>query len=210
MGSETQSNEEENSVKSKQEHIKERLKEMGVSQDSVRPEQSWLAKYSKYFFLIVISALVVAYLFVYKIQDAGYEETIAQAENPVLPVQQGNPYSGYYQNNRMNEYGYPQGQWQQLPASYWADGSRAHSNDAMQSNESIPDNSYAHYQPQYPSYAQPYWSGYTGYYQMRAPVMRGYAYRNMPQSYPETYQQPANNSYPAPEVSQRHYYGWQR
>ena len=74
MTSESQDNIEKDDKESKEEHIKQRLKDMGVSEDSERPEQSFISKYGKYFMAGIFIVLIAAYWFEYNKQLGGDEE----------------------------------------------------------------------------------------------------------------------------------------
>jgi len=97
METESASNE-ENNEQSKRDHIKERLKEMGVSQDSVRPEKSWIARNINYLIIAVVAILVGAFVIEYQ-SSSKIENDDAQAAEQNQSVEQaayqaGNPY--YY------------------------------------------------------------------------------------------------------------------
>ena len=105
MDSESQTNDEENNVQNKQEHIKERLKEMGVSQDSVRPEKSWLSKYVNYVIGATVCVLVVAYWYETNRDDVLSAEETADNRMQDNYLQNTNP---YYSNPS-----YPSAAWSQ-------------------------------------------------------------------------------------------------
>lgn len=60
---------EQTNTEDKQEHIQQRLKELGVSDDSKRPEKSWVARYGNYLMISVILTLVVIYWLEYRTID---------------------------------------------------------------------------------------------------------------------------------------------
>jgi len=80
MESESNSNEEENNIQDKQEHIKQRLKDLGVSEESTRPEKSWFSRYGNYLMVAVIGTLIVVYWLEYKNQDSKEEQQLTQTE----------------------------------------------------------------------------------------------------------------------------------
>lgn len=97
MTSESQDNIEKDDNESRGEHIRQRLKELGVSEQSERPKPSFLSKYGKYFFIAIIAVLVAAYWFEYSKQTNSEEQQLADATAPTGTVpqqQQAGPY-GY-------------------------------------------------------------------------------------------------------------------
>lgn len=66
METESASNEEENNEQSKRDHIKERLTEMGVSQDSVRPKKSWFSRNINFLIISIIAILVGVFAIEYQ------------------------------------------------------------------------------------------------------------------------------------------------
>ncbi len=102
MESESNSNTEENNAQNKQEHIKQRLKDLGVSDDSKRPEKNWFSKYGNYLMISIIATLVAAYWVEYQDNDTDSVQQTAQVETPAEPVQKLNPHSPASQpNHRM-------------------------------------------------------------------------------------------------------------
>jgi len=83
MSSETNSTTDENEVQaqdeSKQERIKQRLKDMGVSEDSERPKSSWLSRYGRYAFIVIVGLLVAAYWIEYTKSDMEKESQVASS-----------------------------------------------------------------------------------------------------------------------------------
>ena len=199
MESESQSNDE---VESKQEHIKQRLKEMGVSDDSERPKKSFLSQYGKYFFLVIIGVLVVAYWFEYSKQDDLTNTQVADNNTASNQGQWNQPY-GYPQQHQMQANNY-----QPPPARAWGYPPVAPQGETEQenagNNEPAQQKSHPYYASQYPGYPGPYWGGYPGYYPPMPPS--GYGYRQTPNLAPENTNVP---SYPVPYGGQPYYYGWQ-
>jgi len=74
---------EENSVQTKQEHIKERLKELGVSEESERPTKSWFRRYGSYVIVAVVITLISIYWLENNNQVNNHVEQVAQQESPV-------------------------------------------------------------------------------------------------------------------------------
>ncbi len=102
MESESNSNTEENNAQDKQEHIKQRLKELGVSDDSKRPEKSWFSKYRNYLMVSIIAILVAAYWVEYQDNDTDSVQQTVQVETPAESVQKLNQHSPASQpNHRM-------------------------------------------------------------------------------------------------------------
>lgn len=69
---------EQDDVAKKQQHIKDRLKEMGVASDSPRPQKSWISRNINFLIIAAVTVLVAAY--VYEYQNSSVEtadETIA-------------------------------------------------------------------------------------------------------------------------------------
>jgi len=118
MESESQTNDENNEVKSKRERIKQRLKEMGVSVDSERPQESWLSKYGKYFLVVIFLGLLVAYWLEYKNQDSSSEQKIAQNEPSAAQNQNLSPYYSNGQPRQMAPSNNQQSAWQQRNAMH--------------------------------------------------------------------------------------------
>lgn len=205
MESESQSNDD---VENKQEHIKQRLKEMGVSDDSERPKKSLLSKYGKYFLLLVVGVLVVAYWFEYSKQDDSASTQVADGNTVSAPGQWNDPY-GYPQHNQMQANSYqpaPAGAWGYPPVA-----KQDNANDESASNageDSAQQNNNPYYAPRYPAYPEPYWGAYPGYYPPMPPP--GYGYWQAPNRAPNGYPENANvPAYPAPYGGQPYYYGWQ-
>jgi len=90
METESASSEEENNEQDKRDHIKERLKEMGVSQDSVRPHKTWFSRNINYLILSVVAVLVGAFAIEYQSSKKMEEDNSPVAEQSPA----GNPY--YY------------------------------------------------------------------------------------------------------------------
>lgn len=92
MTSESQDKIEKDGNESKEEHIKQRLKEMGVSEDSKRPEQSLLSKYGKYFIAVIFVALIAAYGFEYNKKTNAEGDTAAESTTSTNAIQQTSAY----------------------------------------------------------------------------------------------------------------------
>ncbi len=95
MEPESHSNSKESDVQDKQEHIKQRLKDLGVSEDSERPKKNWFKQYGNYFLIIIVALLVVAYWAEYKNQDdhsvkkmAKESTSVKQTEHLSIPSSQ--------------------------------------------------------------------------------------------------------------------------
>lgn len=201
MSSESQTNEEENNAQSKQDHIKERLKEMGVSDDSVRPEKSLLSKFSSYVIALIVIVLMAGFWLESNRQDDSSEQVAVSDES----------YNTEQQYNQMPYAGHQQDSWgnmadNQQSNTGWAEQNQPQNNEAMQQGYN------PYYQPQYPAYAQSYnRPNYYGYYQPRPQVAPDNTYRNMQQPYAGNYQAPAGNNYAYPYGRQPYYYnGWQQ
>lgn len=98
----------------KQQHIKDRLKEMGVASDSPRPQKSWLSKSISFIIIAVVAVLVAAYVYEYKNQsEVITDETITtqsvdqSAEQPYVATQ--DPVTSGTGNNQQP---WQQQQWQ--------------------------------------------------------------------------------------------------
>ena len=96
METESASSEEENNEQKKRDHIKDRLKEMGVSQDSVRPHKSWFSRNINYFILSIIAVLVGAFAIEYqssnKMETDNSQVATQSPANDQRGNQAGNPY----------------------------------------------------------------------------------------------------------------------
>jgi hypothetical protein len=211
MSSESQANEEENDVKKKQEHIKDRLKEMGVSPDSVRPEKSWLSKYANYFIALIVVALAAVYWYENQKQGVADEAVAVSEENDASSERVLNPYYANQQYNRVPAAGYNPYAWRrQEPENQNNENNQAGVNQ-MQNNEVNYPRYNTNYQPQYPAYSQPYGPGYSGFYQPRPQIAPRNTYRNTRQVNTGAYRQPPAYNYPVPNPGQMYYYnGWQR
>lgn len=171
MESESQSSVDSNNEKSKLEHIKQRLKEMGVSDDSERPAKSWLSKYGKFLMIIIAAALVVAYGVEYSKQGAtlevtAVEDTAVEDTSATNPAQQA--YNGYAtsQHNQMAQSNYHPAPWMQPP---WltnnttgdpstADNASDTTSDSEVNQQIAQQNNNPYYAPRYPMYPRPYWN----------------------------------------------------
>ena len=96
MTSGSQDNIEKDDNESKEEHIKQRLKEMGVSEDSERPKESFVSKYGKYFVAVIFVALLAAYWFESNKQSGMDDEQVADTATNSTMQQQPMAY-GYGQ-----------------------------------------------------------------------------------------------------------------
>lgn len=94
METESASNEEENNEQDKRDHIKERLKEMGVSQDSVRPHKTWFSRNINYLILSVVAVLVGAFAIEYQSSKKMQADSSYIAKQSTVNNQAGNQ-SGY-------------------------------------------------------------------------------------------------------------------
>ena len=83
---------EEESVQTKQEHIKERLKDLGVSEESERPKKSWFSQYGSYVMVAVAIILITIYWLENKNQDNNPVAQVAQQESPAEQNQNVNPH----------------------------------------------------------------------------------------------------------------------
>ena len=228
MESESQSSVENNGVKTKRERIKQRLKELGVSDDSVRPEKSFLSKYAKYFMAVVFVALLVAYGLEYSKQDETVDVQVAKnntVSNPVFnPAQQTYPGYAYSQYNRMVAPNYRPvpPPWMRPPAAQQKNTGEENAKDNFRNNElnnnNVQQKNYPYYARRYPAYPRPYWNNYSRHYPSApypvAGQMPAYGYRHAPggypQMYPGSYRTPTPPAYSAPYGSQPYYNGWQR
>ncbi len=92
-------------TETKQEHIKQRLKDLGVSDDSTRPEKSWFSRYGNYLMLAIIVSLGVVYWLEYSNQYNPNEQTVAKVNVPATnPTINFNPHARQTtsQNTRKN------------------------------------------------------------------------------------------------------------
>lgn len=211
MSSENQANEEENDVIKKQEHIKDRLKEMGVSSDSVRPEKSWLSKYINYIIVLVIATLVTGYWYENKKQNSA-DEIIAANEVDIAPTE--NTHNPIYANQQYDRIPAAGHESYELKRQEYESQNSFNNRDAvnqMQNGAMNYPQYNNYYQPQYPSYSQQYGPGYNGYYQPRPQMPTNNRYRNTQQGNYGAYQQSPAYNYPRPSPGQMYYYnGWQR
>ena len=103
METESASNEEENNEQNKRDHIKERLKDLGVSQDSVRPQKSWISRNINNLILAVVVVLVGAFIIEYQSsqtmkadnsqlaeQNTASDQAVTQVANPYYSNQPTN------------------------------------------------------------------------------------------------------------------------
>lgn len=92
----------EAATQSKQDHIKERLKDLGVSEESDRPEKSWYGRYGNYVIATVIVVLSGIYWLEYKAQDTNSDQLAAKTNNTADSIQNSNPHVPYaHQKNMM-------------------------------------------------------------------------------------------------------------
>lgn len=215
MSSESQTNEEENDTKNKQDHIKDRLKEMGVSPDSVRPEKSWLSKYASYFIALIVAVLAAGYWYENQNQkqkqDVVGEAVAVNEESAASSEYALNPYYENQQYNRMPAAGYESYTWRRAEPENQSNDTNKGGANQMQNNEMNYPRYNTNYQPQYPTYSLSYSPGYAGFYQPRPQMAPGSAYRNMRQRNAGSYQQPPSYYYSVPNPGQIYFYnGWQR
>lgn len=211
MNSESNENEKGSDVENKQQHIKDRLKEMGVSPDSVRPKKSGLGKYVSYFIVLVVAVLVAAYWYENQEQKHLVDESVMSEQSDVpMPVAntyysdqqyRSNPYQNYENGNPVGSVSENQNNM-----NAWNDGGRMQNNAADYSRYN------ANYQPQYTYNPQPYWPNYFGFYQpqQQMPPPRN-TYQDRRQTNAGRYQQRPMYNYSQSNQDQMYYYdGWQR
>lgn len=222
MDSESQSSADNNDEVSKLEHIKQRLKDMGVSDDSERPGKSLLSKYGKYMMAIVAFVLVVAYGVEYSNQQSTVDMAAADDSTVSEPVQSA--YNGYAVSpyNQMTPPGYQAPPWMQPPASMQNKTDEETTTNSNNLNQNPVQHNNPYYARRYPIYPHPYRSNYQGRYPnapvpMQRPVPRyGYGYGQAPGGYNNQNTQGAYQAttppryYPSPYNSQPYYNGWQR
>lgn len=225
MESESQSSVGNNDVKTKRERIKQRLKELGVSDDSVRPEKSLLSKYGKYFVAVVLFALLVAYGLEYSKQDEMVDVQVAEnntVSNPVYnPAQHSYPGYAYSQYNRMVAPNYrpaPPPPWMRPLAVQQENTDKEISKNSELNKNNMQQYNYPYYARRYSAYPRPYRNNYSRYYPITPQPMPAYGYRQVPGAYPQTYpgsypgsyRAPTPPVYAAPYGRQPYYNGWQR
>lgn len=211
MNSESNENEKGNDVESKQQHIKDRLKEMGVSPDSVRPEKSGLTKYVSYFIVLIVAVLVGGYWYENQKQDNPVDEVVVSEQNDV-PEPVSNAYYTDQQDQSIPYTNYKNGNSTGSMPENQNNMNAWNGADRRQNSEADYNRYNANYQPQYTYNPQPYWPGYFGYYpsqqQMPPP---GNSYQDRRQTNAARYQQPPRYNYPQSNQGQMYYYnGWQR
>ena len=125
-------NEESNTAEDKQEHIKQRLKDLGVSDDSTRPKKSWFSSYGTYLMVAIIASLV----FVFWLEYSSEEKVVTKRIMDKRTVHNQNSNSGPYaptnnmmassqpQQNKnhqqmMQQHTEKQKQWQQQRQQAW-------------------------------------------------------------------------------------------
>ena len=171
---------------SKQAHIKERLKEMGVSQDSVRPEKSWLSKNVNFIIIAIVAVLVAAYVYEYKFASSQQDDNsvatqTTETSNKTAEISDGAVNSGWqYQQQPGQNWQGQNWQPQQASEQQWREEQKF--NSQSQAQPSAPANKPeagqqqywgagygyqppAMYWPQYGAYYDPRQGGYGGYYQ---------------------------------------------
>lgn len=116
MESDSHSSIEENDVQDKQEHIKQRLKDLGVSEESERPAKSWFSRYRNYLIATVIVVLAAVYWFEYRSQNGSIEQPLAQTNTSIEPMHNSDV---YYPHPNFNQTPNPQQQrWMQQQDMY--------------------------------------------------------------------------------------------
>jgi len=99
QNSEASGNTDTTTEQSKQEHIKERLKDLGVSEESARPEKSWYARYGNYLIGTIIIVLGLIYWLEYRTSVDDSVEQVAQKDVSSGQHQNSNPHSSDVQMN---------------------------------------------------------------------------------------------------------------
>jgi len=194
----------------KQQRIKDRLKEMGVADDSVRPQKSTLARFANIIIFAVVAVLVVAYVYEYQAStvdngDAVAEQTSTPAENTAM------------QNTAPPVASSNQQYWQQPQQQYdqWSQYQPDQQANYQQDQPKNQNDRYAQqrYWPQAYQYQPPaaYWSPYGAYYSYQQPAYGGYyPQQNRPQTNMNNQQQAPVYQPPAPYAGQPYYNGWYR
>lgn len=108
----------ESTTQSKQEHIKERLKDLGVSEESERPKKSWIGKYGTYMAVTVVVTLSAIYWLESGNQDNDSVQQVAAEETSSNQVQNLNPHVPNVQPNNMMTSNNQQMSWQQQNAMH--------------------------------------------------------------------------------------------
>ena len=103
----------ESTTQSKQDHIKERLRDLGVSEESERPKKSWLGKYGTYMVVTVVVTVSAIYWLESRNQDNDSAQQVAAEETSVKQVQNLNPHITNVQPNNMMTSNNQQLSWQQ-------------------------------------------------------------------------------------------------
>ena len=186
MADESQDNKANSEQHNKEEHIKQRLKELGVSEDSERPRASFISKYGKYFLPVVIVVLVAAYWYEYTKQPAMDESQLA-GDNDVVTQQPSQVYPYGQPMQRPEPPAWVKERRAQMPQPpeppEWVTKQRAQApqppawvqeqrkkwlqqQQAMYNQGNINNNANKQlYYGGYPAYPpQPYWHNYPGYY----------------------------------------------
>lgn len=88
-------------AQSKQEHIKERLKDLGVSEESERPVKSWYGRYGNYMIVTIVVVLSVIYWLESRTMDKNSVQQTAQKDSSVELAQNSNSHVPDVQQNNM-------------------------------------------------------------------------------------------------------------
>ena len=183
MSQESESNKEENKDQSKQDHIKERLKDMGVSQDSIRPERSWFSKYGKPVMLSIAAILIGVFWYESQKQESVKANADGQQEyanNPYYNGQQGYP--------QYNQWGVP-APWMQEPQRMQQQNNERENESNTEENLRNNQQDLYSNQRSYPGYNQPYRQNYGAYFSAPAAPWPNYNERYYGQPYYNNRQQ---------------------
>ena len=105
---------EDNADETKKEHIQQRLKDLGVSDDSVRPKKSWLSRYGNHILVTIAIVLSVIYWLEYRAMESE-ADAVASNENQQGDVKQAT----FYPAVNRNQQGMPnQMEWQKRQKKY--------------------------------------------------------------------------------------------
>ena len=198
----------------KQQHIKDRLKQMGVADDSVRPQKSRLARFANLIIFVVVAVLVVAYAYEYQASTTDSDDTVADQasvpventamQNTVQPVDNSN--QQYWQQSQQ-QWQEP-GQWSQHQPEQPANNQFS---QPQNQNDRYAQQRYWQQAYQYQPPAAAYWPPYGAYYGYRQPAYGGYyPQQKQPETTMNNQQQAPVYQPPAPYAGQPFYNGWYR
>ena len=195
----------------KQQHIKDRLKEMGVADDSVRPQKSRLARFANFIIVAVVAVLVVAYVYEYQHSTADNDDAVADQTSTLVQKEAVQNTVPTIATSNQQHWQQPQqqpGQWPQYQPELQTDNQLT---QPQAYNDRYAQQRYWSQAYQYQPPAAAYWPPYGGYYGYRQPAYGGYyPQQNQNETAKNIQQQAPVYRQPVPYAGQPFYNGWYR